>query len=80
MKTAIKGQNGTAKLKQAMMVSNNCQLGFSRQMKEVPGSIYFPATLSFHTAIWRKAGRKQIDVICFTHFPPSNKTLQELLL
>ena len=43
MKKAIKGQGGTAKLNQAMLLSNNCQLGFSRQMKEMPASIYFPA-------------------------------------
>ena len=43
MKTEIKGQNRTAKLKRGMLLSNNCQLRFSRRVKEILGSIYFPA-------------------------------------
>ena len=31
-------------------------------------------TPSFHRAILKKVSRKHIDVICFTHFPQSNKT------
>ena len=43
VKTAIKGQGRTAELNKAMLLSNNCQLGFSRQMKEMPAGVYFPA-------------------------------------
>ena len=43
MKTAVKGQNRTAKLKRGMLLSNNFQLRFSRRVKEILGSIYFPA-------------------------------------
>ena len=43
MKTAIKRQNGTAKLKWAVLLSDNCQLGVLCQMKEMPANIHFPA-------------------------------------
>ena len=58
MKTAIKRQNGTAKLKRAMLLSDNCQLG----VLCLPTSIFPPFLIvikgewvteafSFHTAI-----------------------------
>ena len=85
VKTSIKEQNGSAKLKQAMFLSNNCQLKFSRRRKETRAASILTSfrivikvewcteTLSFHTVIW-KVSKKHIDVICFTHFPQSNKT------
>ena len=85
VKTSIKEQNGSAKLKQAMFLSSNCQLKFSRRRKETRAASILTSfrivikvewcteTLSFHTVIW-KVSKKHIDVICFTHFPQSNKT------
>ena len=85
VKTSIKEQNGSAKLKQAMFLPNNCQLKFSRRRKETRAASILTSfrivikvewcteTLSFHTVIW-KVSKKHIDVICFTHFPQSNKT------
>ena len=64
---------------------NNCQLKFSRRRKETRAASILTSfrivikvewcteTLSFHTVIW-KVSKKHIDVICFTHFPQSNKT------
>ena len=85
VKTSIKEQNGSAKLKQAMFLSNNCQLKFSRRRKETRAASILTSfrivikvewcteTLSFHTVIW-KVSKKHIDVICLTHFPQSKKT------
>ena len=63
VKTSIKEQNGSAKLKQAMFLSNNCQLKFSRRRKETRAASILTSfrivikvewcteTLSFHTVI-----------------------------
>ena len=86
MKTSIQGQNGTAKLKQAMFPLTIASLNFPVEGRKRRSASIFPPTLivikgewctetlSFHTAIWKKVSKKHIDVICFTHFPQSNKT------
>ena len=73
MKTGIEGQSGTAKLNQAMLLSNNPSLFVTK-------GEWGTQTLLVHTAISEKVIRKRINVICLSHFPQSNKTVLELLL
>ena len=80
-----KGAKWEREIETGDVLSNNCQLKFSRRRKETRAASILTSfrivikvewcteTLSFHTVIW-KVSKKHIDVICFTHFPQSNKT------
>ena len=80
------GKNGSAKLKQAMSSVTIANLNFHAEKRKHRAASIFPPsrvvikgewcteTPSFQTAILKKVSGKHIDIICFMHFPQSNKT------
>ena len=92
MKTSIKGQNGSAKLKQAMSSVTIVNLNFRAEKRKHRAASIFPPsrvvikgewcteTPSFHTAILKKVSGKHIDIICFCISHNQTKRKKELLL